>query len=393
MTAATPLHDVHAFTSQLPVRIAFGDGVVDRLPEIAAELRAASAAVVIEQPVLELPAVGGALAALESAGVEVARHVKPPGEPGIDDAERLGERLAGDAPDLLVAVGGGSALDLAKGARLAAEQGAPLIRFARGEEVAAPRLPLVCVPTTSGTGSEVSGGSVLKDPENGLKTGLADPLMRAQYALVDPLLTVGLPPAQTAHTGVDALAQAIGAVIVTVGNPLSVALGLEACWHAARHLPAVVADGSDLNARRGMSLASLMAGLAMNLSDCSAEHPLGEALGSLHGLPHGLTVGLVLVEALELNRPACAERLERVADALGEPPDGSGDGSRAIRAVRRLLDAVDFPRLADVGVGEDDLGELVRVASSAPDLPINPRAWDEALVERAYRDALAGSLR
>ena len=138
-------------------------------------------------------------------------------------------------------------------------------------------MPLVLIPTTAGTGAEVSGASVLTDKRHGRKHVIAGPRARATYALVDPLLTVGLPPAPTSHTGIDALAQAIGGTIVLDGNPLSIAVGLEAVRHLARALPRAVADGSDLEARREQALGSLLAGLAMNLSDCSADHSLGQA--------------------------------------------------------------------------------------------------------------------
>ena len=245
------------------------------------------------------------------------------------------------------------------------------------------------VPTTSGTGSEVSGGAVLTDKDAGRKIGLASPLMRAQHALVDPLLTVGLPPGPTAQTGVDALAQAIGGVIVTNGNPLSVAIGLEACRHVASGLVRAVRDGSDLDARRELSLASLLAGLSMNLSDCAADHALGQAIGGLLGLPHGLTIGIVLAETLEVNRPACTDRLERVADALGAPPAATGDGSRAIEAVRALLAEVAFPTLREAGVGEEHVDRLTALALEDYFLTINPHAWREEDVRRAYASALA----
>jgi len=215
--------------------------------------------------------------------------------------------------------------------------------------------------------------------------------MRAQHALVDPLLTVGLPPGATAQTGVDALAQAIGGVIVTNGNPLSVAIGLESYRHVASGLERAVRDGSDLEARRAMSLASLLAGLSMNLSDCAADHALGQALGSVKHLPHGLTIGLVLAETLELTRADCADRLERVADALGEPHDGTTDGSRAVRAVQRILADVGFPTLREVGVTEDDLPALVASATGEQsyNLDVDCHTWTPAEVEQAFRAALA----
>ena len=141
----------------------------------------------------------------------------------------------------MVGIGGGSALDLAKAARLLADAGGtPWDYLEGGRPFAPPALPLVLCPTTSGTGSEVSGASVLTDTDRDRKVGLANGHMRAQHALVDPLLTLGLPPGPTAHSGVDALAQAIGACTVRDGSPLSVAFGLEAVHHIGRSLERAV---------------------------------------------------------------------------------------------------------------------------------------------------------
>jgi len=364
---------------QLPVRVRFGNGAVGELPEVIGGRRAL---VVSEQPVLAIPAVAAVV-----AGLPV--HERPPGEPTFDMVIAAAERVADERPDVIVAIGGGSAIDLAKAARLVADSGTPLRAFVDGAPVIAPSTRLVAVPTTSGTGSEVSGGAVVVDREAGRKRGVAHPLLRAQDALVDPELTLELPPDATAYTGVDALAQAIGGVIVSNGNPASVALGLEACAHVAAGLEAAVRDGSDLSAREQMSLGSLLAGLSMNLSDCGADHALGHSIGATLGLPHGLTVGLVLAETLEVNRPACAPQLERVADALGEPRDGRADGSRAIRAVRRLLAAVGLPTLREAGVEQRHIDHLVELSMADYCLTVNPRVWDAGDVRSAYEAALA----
>ena len=230
---------------------------------------------------------------------------------------------------------------------------------------------------------------MLTDTDSDRKIGFGHPNMRAQHALVDPVLTHGLPPGPTAHSGVDAMAQAIGACTVR-NSPSSVALGLEACHHVAG-LAARGGRGRSDGRARSLSCASLTAGLAMNLSDCAADHALGQALGSVEHLPHGLTIGLVLAETLELTRGDCADRLERVADALGEPAGRQPDGSRAVRAVRRVLADVGFPTLGDAGVTEDDLPELVASATGeqAYNLAIDCRRWTAAEVEQAFRAALA----
>ena len=383
---------VGSFHSQLPVKIAFGDGVIAELPGALATLGAASALAVVEEPVAEHLAVAAALSAVEAAGVRLERFVKGPGEPTFALADELAARVRDGGLQAVVGIGGGSALDVAKAARIVADQGGVASDYASGARVPEPpRIGLVLCPTTSGTGSEVSGASVLTDTERDRKLGFGHPNMRAQHALVDPVLTNGLPAGPTAHSGVDAMAQAIGACTVANASPLSVAFGLEACHHVAHSLREAVADGSDVAARRRLACASLTAGLAMNLSDCAADHALGQALGSVKHLPHGLTIGLVLAETIELTRGDCADRLERVAEALGEPDDGTSDGSRAVRAVRRVLVDVGFPTLRDVGVTEDDLPALVASATGEQsyNLDVDCHDWTPAEVEQAFRAALA----
>jgi alcohol dehydrogenase len=332
------------------------------------------------------------LDAAAAAGLRLETYVKGPGEPTFSLADRLAAQARDGRLDAVVGIGGGSALDVAKAARIAADQGGQIADYAGGARTPAPpRIGLVLCPTTAGTGSEVSGASVLTDTERDRKIGFGHPDMRAQHALVDPVLTHGLPPAPTAHSGIDALAQAIGACTVTNATPLSIAFGLEGCHHVAHSVLDAVANGSDADARRRLAVGSLTAGLAMNLSDCAADHALAQALGSVKHLPHGLTVGLVVAETLEISRTACADVLERVADALGEPPDTSRDGSSAVRGVRRLIAAAGLPTLRDVGVTDDDLPALVESATGEQsyNLEVDCHDWTPADVERAYRAALA----
>jgi alcohol dehydrogenase len=213
--------------------------------------------------------------------------------------------------------------------------------------------------------------------------------MRPQVAVVDPNLTMSLPPPVTLFTGVDALAQAIGAMIVTNHSPVSDALGLEACRLIGRSLKRAVADGHHVGSRVDMAAGSLLAGLAMNLSESAADHPLAEAIGGLFGLPHGLTVGLVLVETLEVNRVACAAALDRIGEALGETGSGVAAGERGLRAIRRLMAQVSFPVCRDVGVGPEHLEELVEHAVTDELLAFNPRPWGDQEVRTAFSAALA----
>jgi alcohol dehydrogenase class IV len=384
--------DVTPFHTQLPVKLSFGDGVIAELDDVLAALGASSVFVVVEEPVVGNEYVEAALAACAEAAIRIEKYIKPSGEPTIEQAEKVARAISEESCEAVVGIGGGSALDLAKAGRLLADAGGSVWDYLEdGRPFSPPVLPLVLCPTTSGTGAEVSGAAVLTDTSRERKVGIANGLMRAQHALVDPLLTLGLPPGPTAHSGVDALAQAIAACTVRDGNPLSVAFGLEAVHHIGQSLERAVKDGSDRDARRQLACGSLTGGLSMNLSDCAADHALGQAIGSLLHLPHGLTIGIVLAETLERSRVDCAARLERVADALGEPDDGSGDGSRAVRAVRRLLAAVSFPTATEAGVREEHVERLTELTltEQAFFFDYDCHDWTRDEVAGAFREALA----
>ena len=289
-----------------------------------------------------------------------------------------------------MALGGGSVIDTAKAARLCVELGCTFEEFlASDRRYPEPFIPLIAIPTTAGTGSEVSGGSVVTDPLSGRKAGIAHPHLRPQQAIVDPRLTMSMPATMTANTGIDALAQAIAALVAKVRTPVGDAVALEAIRLMRSSLTAAYLDGSDVEARSQMSCGSMMAGLAMNISDCTAEHSLGQAIGGLTGAAHGLTVGLVLAETLERERHHVAEQLERIADALGVPEDGSRDGSRTVREVRRILSDLDFPVLSDLGITENDLDRLTDAALEDYFISMSPQPWSRGEVREAFTAALS----
>jgi alcohol dehydrogenase len=380
------IEPISAFANHLPVRIHFGEAVLATLPEALASEGAARPFLVVDEFVQTLPSVAAVVAEISPA----ATFVKAAGEPTVDDVEAAAAQLDESEADALVALGGGSVMDTAKAARLVAGQGEPYLRFAAGGVAyEPPRIPLVTIPTTAGTGSEVSGGAVITDTATHTKAGIANPFLRAQHALVDPELTYGLPPGPTAHSGIDALAQAIAAIVVEARTPIGNAIALEATRLAAAALPIVVRDGSDRAARGQMACASLMAGLAMNISDCGSEHSLGQAIGGRYPIPHGLTIGLVLAETMDHDRRAVPELFERIADALGAPDDSARDGTRAVEAVRALLAETGFPTLGSIGVTEADLDDLADAALKDYFISVSPEPWSKGEVVAAYRTALA----
>ncbi len=391
VSEATAPCGMEPFSNHLPVRIRFGEGVALQLADVVAAEAARTALVVIDSGLEEgSEPVARALRALEREGVTVARSVKPPGEPTNELVDAAATALGESGAELLIAIGGGSVIDTAKAARLCAQRRLGFAEFiASDAAVPAPSIPLIAVPTTAGTGSEVSGGAVITDTRSGRKAGIADPNLRADHALVDPLLTHTVPPQVTAFTGIDALAQAIAGMVAKTRTPIGDAIALEAIRLAGRSLLAAYRGGDDAAARSEMACASLLAGLTMNISDCAAEHSLAQAIGGRFDAPHGLTVGLVLAETLEREREHVPEQLERVADALGVPADGSADGSRAVVGVSELLRALDFPVLGSLGVEKGDLDELTELAHADFFITQSPRQWSKGEVRDAFAAALA----
>ena len=385
------MHVIPAFGNHLPVKVRFGDGIASTLPDVLAELGAEHVLLMVDEGIERFnPAAAVLLGALLGApALTVTRFDKPPAEPTIDMVDDATRALIGSGATAVVALGGGSVIDTAKAARLCAQIGGTFREFlAAPPTYPVPEVALVAVPTSAGTGSEVSGGSVVTDPEAGRKNGIANANLRAQVALVDPLLTHSMPSTMTANTGIDALAQAIAAVVANVRTPIGDAIALEAVRLMTPALVAAYRDGTDAAARSAMSCGSMMAGLAMNISDCTAEHSLGQAIGGVKHVPHGLTIGLVLAETLERERAHVPELLERVADAMGEPDDGSGDGSRAVRAVRRILAELEFPVLGSLGFVDADLDELADLALADYFITMSPSPWSKDEVAAAFTAAL-----
>lgn len=380
------------FANNLPVKIRFGEGMGATLPAAIAELGTDRVFLMVDEGIeVHNPAVAALLADVASAdGLTFVRFEKPAGEPTIAMIDDAIAALAASGAGVVVALGGGSVIDTAKAARLGAQLGVTFREFISGPPTyPVPTVPLIAMPTSAGTGSEVSGGAVVSDPESGRKAGIANANLRAQIALVDPLLTYSMPPSMTANTGIDALAQAIAGMVAKCRTPIGDAIALEAIRMMTPGIVAAYRDGTDAAARAAMSCGSMMAGLTMNISDCTAEHSLGQAIGGMKHVPHGLTIGLVLVETLERERQHVPEQLERVADAMGEPDDGSKDGSRAVRAVQRVLAQLDFPVLGSLGITDADIDELSDLALADFFITQSPVPWSKAEVVAAFSSALA----
>jgi alcohol dehydrogenase class IV len=333
---------------------------------------------------------------LEAAGLSSAQF-SVSGEPTIEAAREATACLAKERCDVVVAIGGGSALDLGKAvAALAANGGDPLDYLeviGRGRPLSKPALPFIAVPTTAGTGSEVTKNAVLASKEAGAKASLRSPSMLARAAIVDPDLLEGAPPAVLASSGLDALSQLIEPFISIRANPLTDALAREGIRRSTRSLRRAVLEGADAHAREDLALASLFGGLCLANAGLGAVHGFAAPAGGMFDAPHGAVCAALLPAALDVNLRALTARapkspaLDRIREVAvlvtGDPSARAEDAAPRLEALVRELRV---PGLSHWGMTRNDLRALVDKAKIASSMKANPIVLtDDELMEIAER--------
>ena len=382
-------------TFSFPTTIDFGVGAVTGLGERLAGLGVSRPLVVTDGGLVETAAFERVRAALDAAGVSIS--VFSGVEPNPTDANVSAgvEAFEGDACDGVVAVGGGSALDVGKAIRLSSTHTAPLIEFDDARDGAS-RIrdempPMIAVPTTAGTGSEVARSAVITIGDVGRKVIIFSPYLIANVAICDPELTVGLPPHLTASTGMDALSHNLEAVAATGYHPICEAIALQGISLVAGHLRKAVIDGSDLTARHHMLMASMMGAIAFQ-KGLGAAHSLAHPLSTELGMQHGLANALVLADVVRFNREAARDAYVRAAHYFGASTRRSGDGDDVeafATAIEQLNADIGLPAsLSAAGVSQDDLPRLADLAFEDACHTLNPRPCSRddllSLYEAAY---------
>ena len=374
----------------MPTHVFFGRGVAGRAGKHAAGFGAKVIMLVSDPGVAAAGLLDPVRDSLATAGLDPVIFTSV--EPNPRDADCLaGAELAGSAGvEALVAVGGGSSIDTAKCiALLQTNGGHPRDWEDFGALRHAP-LPVLAIPTTAGTGSEVSPSAVITDTGRRKKMNLFDMRNCPPVALVDPDLTLSCPPALTAASGMDALSHAVDALHCRLATPASDALALEGARLVARHIQRAFAVPSDIEARCGMAQASLTAGLAVGLTDVAGVHCLAEAIGGLYGHPHGYCCADSMPPIMEYNLPVSKEKYARLAYVFGFERGLRGDGELArlaIEHIRRLNRNLKVPPLSAL-ISAGDLDLLGQKAQQNTSTPSNPRPADAA----SFRAMLAREL-
>lgn len=377
---ARPRDPGRAFDYRLPTEIVFGEGRIGELATHLARYGVRNPLIVTDRGVRAAGIVDRVEAALAGAGIPVEIFDAVTSDPRTSTVEQVRQRIVDHGHDGTIGIGGGSALDVAKAAgALATNPGSPQDYVGRDRIVHDP-LPMIAVPTTAGTGSEVTMWSVLTDDETGAKVSIGSVKIMPKVALLDPELTYGLPLALTAATGMDALSHAVESYGSVWNHPIAETLALRAVELVGRHLRRAVEDGADRDARRGMLMASMVSELAANSTRLGLCHALAIPLGARHHVPHGLANALLLPAVTAYNAAADPERYATIGRLL----DGTDDAAAAIAGLRQAIGIA--PGLASWKVG-GDLGELADMALRSDNVLANPRDADRGQLIAILRAA------
>ena len=375
---------------EVPTKLVHGAGAITRLGDVLRELGVTRPLLVTDPGVAAAGLVERALEYLN--GAVVFAGVRP--NPAIALVDEGAALYAESGCDGLVGLGGGSSLDTAKSIGVVARHGGSIVDYEWGHNPIVKRIPpLVAIPTTAGTGSEVTLWSVITDHDRKIKFNVGGTaLIGAHAALIDPELMLGLPPAVTAATGMDALSHAIECFTCDYHQPFTDAVALQAMEIVSAWLRVAVDDGSNLEARTHMAHAATLGGMAYGTESAGAAHAMSQSAGGVHDCPHGALTARVLGPVMEYNAPASPVRHARIAQALGVSTSGM-DAVEAARTgveeVYRLTDDVGIPSMTELGFSEDEIPMLARIAFEDPQTQGNAREVDVAGYEEIYRNAFA----
>ena len=382
-----------------PGQVQFGFGAAGLVGQEARALQASHVFIIADPGVVAAGLTEPVIASLKVAGLSYNLYDRVIPNPDTESVDTAVAAFRESKADCIVGVGGGSGLDTAKAVRLAAGGGGRIAEYALllGDKTRPPgrdMAPMIAIPTTAGTGSEVTPWAVITDNARKLKMGVGGAFLVPTVALIDPELMLTLPPMLTAATGMDALSHCIEAYVSTNDNPALDPMILHGIELIGRSLRVAVVQGQTAQsreARRDMALAAMIGGIAISSKWLGACHSLAHQLSGFANVQHGVANALMLPHQMAYSLMGTLERYARIAKALGVPPEGSlrQRAERAIEAVRELTVDVGLPtRLRDVGVTEEMIPGM---AYNAYNIDLNwwtnPRTVNEAVMEQLYRSA------
>jgi len=379
-------------TYQSPTRLVQRLGAIKELGTEAGLLGMRRPLLVTDAGVKAAGLLDTALEALRGSDVEPVVFDKVKANPGVELVDAGAAEYRAQGCDGLVAIGGGSSMDTAKGIGVVAVHDGSIVDYEWGHTPIRSRIPpMIAVPTTAGTGSEVTLWAVITDPKRKIKFNVGGtPDIASWVALIDPELTVKLPAGVTAGTGMDALAHAVECFTMVYHQPFTDAVALLAMEYVARYLRVAFSQAQNLEARYHMSAAAMLAGLAYGTDSAGAAHAMSQTAGGVHDAPHGALTARLLGPVMEYNHSGEPERFARMAVAFGLDTRGVSTwraAEMAVEYVHQLTKDVEIPGMQQLGFSEDEIPMLADKAFADPQTVGNPRDVDAAAYRRIYQQA------
>ncbi|MED0702302.1 MULTISPECIES: iron-containing alcohol dehydrogenase [Aeribacillus] len=380
------------YTYFMPTRVECGNGISEKTGEMIKELGVKNVLIVTDKGVRAANLLEGIEKSLHAANVnyEIYDEVEP--NPSDETIHKGTEYLKQHQNDAVLAVGGGSSIDTAKGIAVMAKNPGHIFDYEGVGKIAIPPLPIAAIPTTAGTGSEVTASTVVTNKETLFKLAVISPYLYPKLAILDPALTLNLPQEITAATGMDALTHAIESYTSKAANPVSQALAIHAVKMIGENLTKAYFVGTDIKSRENMLVASMIAGIAFAQSRLGNVHAISHTFGGVFNIPHGIANAVLLPFVMKFNLPACPEKFKDIAAALGKDVTGLSTieaAEEAINAVIEMNRTMKIPlNIKDLGVSKELIPKLVEDSMRSGNVHVNPRLTRPAdiqlIIERAY---------
>ncbi len=380
-------------TLTLPPTIITGAGAAENVGAQAKHLGATNVLIVTDPGIAEIGYTANIAQNLHNAGIASSCFADVTPDPTLQNVSDGLKQYIDEACDLIVSIGGGSAIDCGKGIAMKLTNKGDFASYIGVDKIPNPAAPLIAIPTTAGTGSEVSKVTVITDTEQNVKMMLSSPCLLASVALVDPLLSLTTPQPLTAAVGVDALTHAIEAYISKRAQPITDALALKAVAMISGSLRQAWSDSENVSARNDMMIGASIAGIAFSNSSVALVHGMSRPIGAYFHIHHGLSNSVLLRDVMAFSIIGAPARFADVARAMGEPIDGLSpmhQADAAISAVERLVTDIQMPRLGEIGINKEEFESVVEqmaadaLASGSP--ANNPRQATAEDIVTLYKE-------
>jgi len=376
---------IKKFSFEMPTKLEFGVGKIDTLNKILKEFKIEKLLIVTDKGIEKAGILERIESELGNVDYKVYDEVEPnPKDFHVEEGTEVARKFD---PDGMMALGGGSPIDCAKGigALLSGEEDDISEYYGKGtvkDEI----LPFIAVPTTAGTGSEVTFSSVITDSDSNSKKSIRSPFLAPDLSILDPELTTSLPESLTAYSGMDAFTHAIEAYTAKTATALTNSFALSSMELLLENIENAFHEPKDMNSRASMLLGSTIAGVSFNHSDVASVHCMAESLGGMYDAPHGLCNSIILPYVMEYNMEYCQEKYARVAEIMGCEFENLGEGAvKSVEGIKKLNEKLNIPSIDEIGFKENDIDELAKMSVNNLSNESNPRKMKKEDYVRLFR--------